>query len=89
MALISNTYNRATPITLSDSANITLPNGASPMQAIYVGTKGSTGTLVAVFGDGSTATFIGLAAGTVLPINCVRVNSTTTDVSNLLALFQV
>lgn len=83
---VSTIYNYARPIALSDTINIPTWNGAE-LSAIYVGTKGSTGTLVAVFGDGTTETFVGLSAGTILPLRCVRVNNTTTDVSNLLALF--
>ncbi|HEX7795854.1 MAG TPA: hypothetical protein VF456_15940, partial [Vicinamibacterales bacterium] len=64
--------------------------GLPPLtDAIYIGTKGSTGTIVAVMQDGSTATFVGLIAGTVYPLRVKRINSTTTDASDMLALYQL
>lgn len=79
-------YNKMVAITLSDTINI--PE-IRPTDAIYVGTKGATGTMVAVLQNGVTATFVGIAAGSILPIKAIRVNNTTTDVSNLLALYSV
>lgn len=78
-------YNQFIAITPSDSVNFA--NGVC--DAIYVGTKGSTGTIVAIQSNGIPATFVGLAAGTVLPIAAIRVNETTTDASDLVALYQV
>jgi len=43
---------------------------------------------VAVFEDGSTGAFTVLA-GTVLPLKCIRVNSTTTTATLMNALYQV
>lgn len=83
MALIVEGYNRWRTITTSDSAN--LPLGLT--DAIYVGTKGSTGTIVAVMQSGQTQTFVGLLAGTIYPIRVIRINSTTTDASDLMALY--
>lgn len=77
-------YNYAAAITKSDSVNITLPGSAVKVAAIFVG---GAGNLVAVFEDDSTATFVGLAAGTVLPVSVKRVNSTNTTATSLLALF--
>ncbi|MEK9722043.1 MAG: hypothetical protein VW405_00985 [Rhodospirillaceae bacterium] len=54
--------------------------------AVYVG---GAGNVVAVMGDGSTTTFTGVPAGTVLPIQPVRINSTSTTASALVALYQV
>lgn len=85
-------YALARAITLSDTVNfdgsVSLSGGfVKPCDAIYVGTKGSTGTMVVVLQDGTTATFVGLTAGTIIPIRAIRVNNTTTDVSTLLALY--
>jgi hypothetical protein len=70
----------AKPVTPSDTVN--LPNG--PCRAIYVG---GAGNLQIITAGGSTATFVGLAAGTVLPMGAVRVLSTSTTATNLLALY--
>lgn len=78
-------YNKFVAITKDNSANI--PSG--PTDAVYVGTKGSTGTIVAVMQSGATATFVGIAAGTILPIKVIRINSDTTDASDMLALYCV
>lgn len=83
MSLLNQGFNVAYPITVSDSVN--LPFGLT--DAVYVGTKGATGTIVAVMADGQTATFVGLIPGTIYPIRTTRVNNTTTDASNLVALY--
>jgi hypothetical protein len=83
MSLLNQGFNRWEAITASDSLNI--PTGTT--DAIYVGTKGSTGTVVAVTSNGDTCTFVGLLAGTIYPIRLVRVNNTGTDASNLVALY--
>lgn len=83
MALLNQGFNRWEAITLSDTVNI--PTGLT--DALYVGTKGSTGTIVVVAPNGDTCTFVGLSAGTIYPIRCTRVNNTTTDASNLVALY--
>ena len=80
-------YNFAQAITKSDTDNIALVGGnAVEVAAIYVG---GAGNIVAVFANGDTATFIGALAGTILPVTCVRVNSTNTTATNLLALYRV
>ncbi len=86
MASVLQAFNAAVPITLSDTVNIAGPKPLT--DAIYVGTKGSTGTVVLVLQNDVTATFVGLTAGTILPVQCKRVNNTTTDASNLVALYQ-
>lgn len=82
-------YNAAKAITPSDTVNIVCPAGRVLTDAIYVGTKGATGTIVAVMGTGDTATFVGLVPGTIYPIMASRVNATTTDASNLVGLWSV
>jgi hypothetical protein len=87
-------YNVWTPITPSDTVNFdgstysaTATNKPKPCQAIYVGTSSTTKVLVAIQQDGTARTFTGVLAGTILPIAAIRVNNTTTDVTNLLALY--
>lgn len=91
MSLINQGYNKFTAITPSDTVNIAAPfaDGYAPFptDAIYVGTKGSTGTVVGVTPDGQTVTFVGLLAGTIYQVRLIRVNATTTDASNLVALY--
>lgn len=53
-------------------------------RGIYVG---GAGNFVAVDGRGSTVTFTGVTAGSVIPIRCKRINSTSTTATNMVALF--
>lgn len=85
-------YNRAVAITKSDTVNYdgTTFNPASagkaiPADAIYVG---GAGIVVAVFEDGSTAAFTAVA-GQILPLKTIRVNSTTTTATLMVALYAV
>ena len=75
-------YNFAATITKDNSVNI--PTGVT--HAVYVGTAG---TMVAVQQNGVTATFVGIAAGSILPIAIKRVNSTSTTSDNMVALYSV
>lgn len=67
-------------ITTSDTDNF--PGGEC--RSIYVG---GAGNIVAVKTNGTTVTFVGLQAGTILPIFAVRVNATNTTATNLVALY--
>ena len=58
---------------------------ALPADAIFVG---GAGVVVAVFENGSIAPFTVLA-GAVLPLKCIRVNSTDTTATLMNALYQV
>lgn len=53
-------------------------------RAVYVG---ATGNMSVLMNDGSSATFVGIPAGTVLPIRVQRVNSTSTTASSIVALW--
>ena len=53
-------------------------------KAVYVG---GAGNIVAVDWLGNTTTFVGVLAGTVLPIRVRRVNATSTTATNLVALY--
>jgi hypothetical protein len=78
------TFNRAYPITKSDTVNIVLPNNAV-MGGIWVG---GAGIVLAIYDDDSQAAFT-CVAGTVLPISCKRVQSTTTTATLMVALYSV
>jgi hypothetical protein len=79
------TFNRAVAITKSDTVDHAAPTEYGPMKGMWVG---GAGIVVAVFADSSTANFT-CTAGTVLPIECKRVNSTTTTATLMVALYQV
>jgi hypothetical protein len=83
VSLLNQGYTLFKAITLSDTVDIL----TGLTDAIYVGTKGSTGTIVAVMEDGTTGTFVGVTAGTIYPLRVRRINNTTTDASNLVALY--
>jgi hypothetical protein len=92
MAQASDTFNRSVLITKSDTVNFdgstyaaNAATKAIPADAIFVG---GAGIVVAVFEDGSTGAFTVLA-GTLLPLKCIRVNSTTTTATLMNALYQV
>ena len=92
MAQTSGTYNRSVVITKSDTVNFdgstysaSASTKAIPADAIFVG---GAGVVVAIFEEGSLAPFTVLA-GTVLPLKCIRVNSTSTTATLMNALYQV
>jgi hypothetical protein len=92
MAQLTGTYNKSVVITKSDTVNFdgsTYAANAStkalPADAIFVG---GAGVVVAVFENGTTAPFTVLA-GTLLPLKCIRVNSTSTTASLMNAMYQV
>lgn len=85
-------YNRAIGVTKSDTVNFdgstysaSAATEAIPAEALYVG---GAGIVVAVFEDGSTAQFT-CVAGQILPLKLIRVNSTTTTATLMVALYQV
>jgi hypothetical protein len=92
MAQTSGTYNRSVVITKSDTVNFdgstyaaNAATKAIPADGIFVG---GAGVVVAIFEDGSLAPFTVLA-GTVLPLKCIRVNSTSTTATLMNALYQI
>ena len=64
-------------ITKSDTVNFT------KSAAIYVG---GTGDVVVVFADDTAITFSSVPAGTILPVEAIRVNSTSTTATNMVGL---
>lgn len=85
-------YNKSIAITKSDTVNYdgstysaTAATKAIPAEGIYVG---GAGIVVAVFEDGSSCNFTAVA-GEVLPLKTIRVNSTTTTATLMVALYTV
>ncbi len=81
-------YSYAIAISKSDTVNFdasvsTSGGGVKPCDAIYVG---GTGIVVVVFQDGSTCNFTA-AVGEILPVRAIRVNSTTTSATLMVALY--
>ena len=66
-------------VTPSDSVN--LPAGC---RGLFVG---GAGNLSLVGADGTAVTFTGVTAGTTLPVGPVRVNSTNTTATLIVALY--
>lgn len=66
-------------VTPSDTRNI--PNG--PARALYVG---GAGNVCALNEEGVAVVFVGVPAGTILPITTKRVKSTSTTATNIVAL---
>lgn len=56
----------------------------SGVRALYVG---GAGDVAVTFNDGSTATFVGVVSGFILPVQVSRVMSTGTTATNIVALF--
>lgn len=56
---------------------------ATVARALWVGAGGNVAVLME---DDTTATFVGVPTGTVLPIRVQRVNSTNTTASSIVAL---
>lgn len=68
---------RATSITPNDSTNF------EPTRGVYVAASGDLHVLMA---NGDEVTFVDLAAGVVHPLSVVRVYSTNTDATGIIAL---
>lgn len=89
MSRVLQSFNRWVPITKSDTINfdgstVALnTGGAKPCDAIYVG---GAGIVVAAAQDGNTGAFT-VVAGEILPIQAIRVNSTTTSATLMIALY--
>lgn len=53
-------------------------------RALYIGGGGTANVTLT---DGTEVSFVGLLAGTVLPVHCTAVSADTTTASNIVALF--
>lgn len=89
--MITNVYTRGVAVTKSDTVNFdgtTFAAGTyprpTPCDSLYVG---GAGIVVGVFQDGTNAQFT-CVAGQVLPVRLIRVNSTTTTATLMVALYQ-
>lgn len=71
-------YQDAVSVTPSDSVNLDKEAGG-----IYVGGAGDASILMR---SGNAVTFNGITAGTLLPLRVLRVNSTGTTATNIVAL---
>ena len=73
-------------VTPSDTVAIAPPTDANKQcKGLYVGGAGNVVVLAA--DDTATVTFIGVPAGTILPVRAKRVNSTSTTATSIIALF--
>ena len=94
MAFSNARYSLAKAITLSDTVNFdsttqsTTTTKAIPADAIQIGAAGATGTAVIALQDGTTVTLVGLIAGFILPLKCIRINSTTSTVTSCTAFYE-
>jgi hypothetical protein len=70
---------RAAAVTTSDTTVYD-----EPTRAIYVG---GAGNLRVDMVSGGTVIFVGLMAGTILPVQVTRIYATSTTATNLLALY--
>jgi hypothetical protein len=75
---LSSPLTRAVAVTPNDSTDLT-----NVSRAIYVG---GAGDLEVITSGGDTVTFVGVAAGSVLPIRVSRVKEANTSATDILAL---
>ena len=92
MAQASGTYNRVVLVAKSDTVNFdgstyaaNAATKAIPADAIVVDTAGN---VIVVFENGGTA-LMHAVAGVIIPVKCIRINSTSTTAAGLSALYQV
>ena len=69
----------AAAVTPNDSTDLT-----NYSRALWVG---GAGDVVVITVGGNTVTFVGVTAGTLLPVRCSRVKSTSTTATSILALW--
>lgn len=73
------TYEGGVAVTPSDTAN----DPAGPFAALYIGGAGSA---TVVDAKGNATTYSGLLAGTILPLQCVRVKATGLTATGVVGL---
>ena len=72
-------------VTPSDTDNFNATTTKAALtRGLYVG---GAGNVVAVREDGTAVTFASVPAGTILPIRCIRVNSTNTTATLIIRLW--
>ena len=83
----------AKAVTLSDSTSIDFEDTSIATRALYVGSGGDVSVEMAGRdGKGAglsdpTVVFVSVLSGTILPVECFRVNSTGTTASSIIALW--
>lgn len=82
MGRSTDTSSASKAVAVSPSDTVSFVGGAC--RAIWVG---GAGTVVAIMADGTTGTFVGVPAGSVLPIQATRVNNTSTTATSMVALY--
>jgi hypothetical protein len=70
---------RAKSITPADGSDLAYPNAS-----IYIG---GNGNIKVTTEEGDVVTFVGVVAGTILPVSCKRVWSASTTATNLVAIW--
>lgn len=75
---VSGNATHAAAVTPSDTTDLT-----NVSRWLFVG---GAGNVVCIMQDGTTVTFTGVLAGTLLPIRCSRVMATSTTATNMVAL---
>ena len=70
----------AAAVTASNTADL-----ITPARALYIGGAGDV--VVNMLGEGSSITFAGLAAGSILPVRVSRVLATGTTATDIVALW--
>ena len=70
--------NSFTSVTPSDSVDLNIP-----ARSLYVG---GAGDVACINGSGVAVTFVGVTAGTILPIRTTRVNATNTTATSIVSL---
>ena len=78
---------RAVAVTKSDTVNIEAPNGGSGSSDPCVLYSGSGGTIRVLTAGGDDVTLVSVPAGVVLPLQIVRVFSSTTSATGMVALW--
>lgn len=77
--ILATTYEAGVAVTASDSA----ADPAGPFAALYIGGAGNATVLDL---KGNATAYHGLLAGTILPVQCARVNSTGLTATNIVGL---
>lgn len=79
---------RAAVVTKSDTVNIPDPaGGVNNGCVLYVGTAGTGGVLRVLTIGGDDVTFKNVASGTFIPVQVLRVFSSTTSATDIIALW--
>lgn len=74
-----NTAESAATVTPSDTVDQPVP-----FRALWIGVGGNVSIN---FGDRTSVTFVGVPAGSMLPVGGVRVNATNTTASSIVAVY--